>query len=142
MDRMEQSLSDLRWLDLSIPAASVKQTAVSGVTYAADKPDVASGNKCTICMEQLLTNVVELACAHRFHKHCLQQSTFENSELNACFICRRKHLLDPDLLKARFANFRSGYTNWRMGAAKGAGATCLFVSFHAGVDCCARRCHR
>jgi hypothetical protein len=39
--------------------------------------------------------------------------------LTRCPTCRAEHCLDPDLLRARLAEYRSAYQDWRKGGAKG-----------------------
>lgn len=41
--------------------------------------------ECSICLEEMITNVQILTCKHEFHKKCLQRWCSEN---NICPICR------------------------------------------------------
>lgn len=62
--------------------------------------------------------VVELRCGHKFCADCLQQCAARG--MTTCLSCREPHELSPLALRARYHDFRTGYRNWRVGAAKGA----------------------
>lgn len=62
--------------------------------------------------------VVELRCGHKFCANCLHQCAARG--MTTCLSCREPHELSPVALRARYHDFRTGYRNWRAGAAKGA----------------------
>lgn len=54
-------------------------------------------NKCTICIEDILTDIEYLPCAHSFHKECIDEWIKTN---NTCPICKIPIYIDsPEHLK-------------------------------------------
>lgn len=54
-------------------------------------------NKCTICIEDILTDIEYLPCAHSFHKECIDEWTKTN---NTCPICKIPiYIVSPEHLR-------------------------------------------
>ncbi|KAJ1453624.1 hypothetical protein M885DRAFT_618825 [Pelagophyceae sp. CCMP2097] len=72
---------------------------------------------CAVCLRTIV-DPIRLRCNHVFCTKCLSRCA--EYQMDQCPTCRRHHLLDPESLKKRFAEFRSGYQKWRTGAPTGA----------------------
>mmetsp|Transcript_22069 Transcript_22069/g.30090 ORF Transcript_22069/g.30090 Transcript_22069/m.30090 type:complete len:540 (-) Transcript_22069:173-1792(-) len=95
---------------------------------------------CAVCLkESSLADRVTLRCSHAFCNGCLKRCA--DFDHDRCPICRRPHLLDPDVMKARFAQWRMGYSDWRRGAPQGArGEVAAAVTAVAAPTAAAKRC--
>ena len=62
--------------------------------------------------------LIELSCTHVMCTSCAEKMAGVGME--RCPICRHAHLLDPKLLAARSAQWRSEYGGWRQGKVRGA----------------------
>lgn len=72
---------------------------------------------CLVCLRDSI-GPIQLRCGHTFCFKCLSRCADHSH--SRCPTCRREHLLDPAELRARLEKFRSGYSSWRRGGAKGA----------------------
>lgn len=43
--------------------------------------------QCSICLEDLWTNVIFLECGHKYHKHCIRAARVRSIN---CPLCRKK----------------------------------------------------
>lgn len=55
--------------------------------------------RCPICLDPC-TKSIELQCGHAFCRSCLTTSAANN--MTSCALCRRKQVINPEVLRARF----------------------------------------
>lgn len=80
---------------------------------------------CPVCLVASSPSI-ELACGHALCHACGTAAAAFGIE--ACPVCRRASVLDPALLRAESAAWRSSYQNWRAGREKGAAGEVTSVS--------------
>jgi len=86
---------------------------------------------CPICMDSML-RPIQLSCTHILCTPCAAKCS--TAGMQACPVCRHPHLLDPQLLQERRAEWRSAYGNWRLGRAKGAVGELSSIAVPNGSD--------
>lgn len=87
----------------------------SGIDDSAQSPTAASV-RCPVCFEPTAC-MLELYCSHRLCVGCAARC--DGTGHTRCPVCRHPHLLDPQRLRARNADWRSAYADWRRGRTKG-----------------------
>ena len=88
-------------------------------------PPKCAMSTCPVCLVASSPSI-ELACGHALCHACGTAAAAFGIE--ACPVCRRASVLDPALLRAESAAWRSSYQNWRAGREKGAAGEVSSVS--------------
>jgi hypothetical protein len=72
-------------------------------------------------------------CAgHTFCRQCLK--TAAEKELTSCALCRKSHVLNPDILRAQFNDQRFANLSWRLGKPQGLRKAFTVMSWEAPRD--------
>ena len=73
---------------------------------------------CPVCLDPMRSDAITLSCSHVLCSPCATKCSGAGHA--RCPVCRHPHLLDPAVLRERRAKWRSAYSDWRQGKARGA----------------------